>query len=135
MPDNMTPVQRSRAMKNVKLENGPLEALIKRELRKSGLSFRQNYKGLPGSPDILLSKQRVAVFIDGDFWHGWRLPTWEHKLTKFWKVKLRTNRQRDQRNFRRLRAADWKVIRIWEHQILADAHSCIRRITRAARCT
>lgn len=135
MPDHMTPAQRSHAMKSVKLENGPLEAFVRRELRKSGLSFRQNYKGLPGSPDIVLPKQKVAVFIDGDFWHGWRLSEWEHKLTEFWKTKLRTNRKRDQRNFRRLRAADWKVIRIWEHQILSDPRSCVERIRHAIRCT
>src|SRR6266481_3681113 len=131
MPDRMTPEQRSRAMKSVKLKDGPLERLIQRELRKIGLRFQRNYKQLQGSPDIVFVKKKVAVFIDGDFWHGWRLPAWEHKLTAFWKSKLRANRRRDQRNFRRLRAADWTVIRLWEHQILSDSRACIDRIVRA----
>ena len=61
----------------------------------------------------------VAVFVDGDFWHGWRLPAWERKLSKFWRDKLRANRARDQRNFRRLRARGWKVIRVWQHELRA----------------
>lgn len=130
MPDHMTPVQRSHAMKCVKLKNGPLELLIRRELRKLGLRFSQNCKALPGSPDIVFMDRKVAVFIDGDFWHGWRLPSWEYKLSGFWSEKLRGNRRRDQRNFRRLRAADWTVIRLWEHQIRSDIGSCIDRILR-----
>jgi DNA mismatch endonuclease (patch repair protein) len=131
MPDHMTPAQRSRAMKNVKLKGGPLERLIQRELRKRGLRFVRNYRSLAGTPDIVFQRNKLAVFIDGDFWHGWRLPAWEHKLSEFWKSKLRTNRKRDQRNFRRLRCAGWKVIRLWEHDILSDCGGCIRRIIRA----
>ena len=130
MPDHMTPAQRSYAMKCVRLKDGPLELLIQRELRKRGLRFSRNCKRLPGSPDIVFQKKRVAIFIDGDFWHGWRLPLWEHKLTAFWKTKLRTNRKRDQRNFRRLRAAGWRVIRLWEHEIRFDIGRCIDRILR-----
>src|SRR5271170_2763681 len=110
MADHMTREQRSRAMKSVKLKDGPLERLIQRELRKTGLRFQRNCKRLMGSPDIVFVKHKVAIFIDGDFWHGWRLPVWEHKLSAFWRSKLHANRRRDQRNFRRLRAADWTVI-------------------------
>jgi DNA mismatch endonuclease, patch repair protein len=131
MPDHMTPEQRSRAMKSVKLKDGPLEVTVQQELRKAGVRFSKNYKGLPGSPDIVFLKQKVAVFIDGDFWHGWRLPAWEHKLSEFWRMKLHANRKRDQRNFRRLRAADWTVIRLWEHEILSDSRRCIERVVLA----
>jgi len=131
MADHMTPDQRSRAMKSVKLKDGPLERLIQRELRKIGLRFQRNYKRLKGSPDIVFLKKKVAVFIDGDFWHGWRLPACEHKLSEFWRSKLRANRRRDQRNFRRLRAADWTVIRLWEHEIRSDSGKCVDRILRA----
>lgn len=131
MPDHMTPEQRSRAMKAVKLKNGPLERLIQRELGRIGLRFQRNYKGLAGSPDIVFAKKKVVVFIDGDFWHGWRLPTWESKLSAFWKSKLRANRRRDQRNFRRLRAHGWEVIRLWEHEIRSDSNRCVDRILRA----
>ncbi|HJZ13797.1 MAG TPA: very short patch repair endonuclease [Acidobacteriota bacterium] len=117
MPDHMTPEQRSRAMKLVKLKNGSLEKLVQSELRAAGLRFRRHNRSLSGSPDIVFPKERVAIFVDGDFWHGWRLSTWEHKLSKFWRDKLRANRARDQRNFRRLRAGRWKVIRIWQHEL------------------
>lgn len=131
MTDHMTPAQRSRAMKSVKLKGGPLELLIQRELLKAGLRFKQNQKGLAGSPDIVFPAEKVAIFIDGDFWHGWRLPAWEHKLTEFWRLKLRANRKRDIRNFRRLRAARWKVVRIWGHEIQTDLNRCVGRILRA----
>jgi len=128
MPDHMTPEQRSRAMSRVKLRDGPLERKVQQELRRRGLHFRKHVKSLPGSPDIVFAREKVAIFIEGDFWHGWRLPTWEHKLSLFWKEKLRANRKRDQRNFRRLRARGWRVIRIWQHQLLHDKERCIRRV-------
>jgi DNA mismatch endonuclease (patch repair protein) len=131
MPDHMTPAQRSRAMKSVKLKDGPLERLIQRELRRIGLRFQRNCKSLKGSPDIVFPRQKVAIFIDGDFWHGWRLPAWEHKLSAFWRSKLRTNRRRDQRNFRLLRAANWTVIRLWEHEIRRGLDKCVGRILEA----
>jgi DNA mismatch endonuclease (patch repair protein) len=118
-------------MKSVKLKGGSLELLVQRELRKLGLRFQQNYRELIGTPDIVFRKKKVAIFIDGDFWHGWRLPAWDHKLSEFWRSKLRANRKRDQRNFRRLRAANWTVIRLWEHEIRSDIGRCIDRISRA----
>ena len=117
MPDHMTPEQRSRAMKSVKLRHGPLEKIVQRELHAMGLRYRCHTRNLPGRPDIILPKERVAIFVDGDFWHGWRLPMWEHKLSDFWCKKLYANRTRDQRNFRRLRHQGWTVVRIWEHHL------------------
>lgn len=128
MPDHMTPEQRSRAMSRVKLKDGPLETVIRSELHKRGYRFNKHVKELPGSPDIVFTKARVAVFIDGDFWHGYRLSKWEHKLSEFWRDKIVTNRKRDQRNFRKLRRMGWKVIRIWQHEIKLDTESCIDRI-------
>ena len=131
MPDHMTPEQRSCAMKHVKLKNGSLEKLVQNELRALGLRFRRHNRSLPGSPDISFPNERVVVFVDGDFWHGWRLPAWEHKLQPFWREKLRTNRERDQRNFCRIRSLGWRVIRIWQHQLLHDKEECLRRVLRA----
>jgi DNA mismatch endonuclease (patch repair protein) len=134
MPDHLTPAQRARAMKRVKLKDGSLEKLVQRELRAKGLRFRRHVRTLPGSPDIVFPKEKGAVFVDGDFWHGWRLPAWEHKLSQFWRDKLRANRARDQRNFRRLRAAGWKVIRIWQHELKgSDPGKSVRRVFRALR--
>lgn len=128
MPDHLTPSQRSHAMKSVKLKDGSLEVLVQRELRDRGLKFRRHLRALPGSPDIVFPKQKVAVFVDGDFWHGWRLPAWEHKLSPFWRDKLHANRARDRRNFRKLRTSGWKVIRLWQHDVLRDVAECGRRI-------
>lgn len=120
-------------MKRVKLKDGPLELLVRRELGKMGLRFQRNYKRLKGTPDIVFTQKKIAIFIDGDFWHGWRLPAWEHKLPEFWRSKLRANRKRDQRNFRRLRAADWTVIRLWEHEIKKDLHRAISKVERIVK--
>lgn len=128
MPDHMTPEQRSRAMSSVKLKNGPLEQAVCTGLRRRGLRFKKHVKRLPGTPDVAFMPQKVAVFVDGDFWHGYRLPEWEHKLKPFWLDKIRANRNRDSRNFRKLRYRGWKVIRVWQHQIEHDLDACIQRI-------
>ncbi len=135
MADHMTSEQRSRAMKRVALKNGPLEKAVQRELRAIGVHYRRHRRSLPGSPDIVIPKQRVAIFVDGDFWHGWRLPAWEHKLSAFWRHKLRANRARDQRNCRRLRASGWKVFRLWEHQVKDRTRlvRMLRKIYRACK--
>jgi DNA mismatch endonuclease (patch repair protein) len=133
MSDYMTPEQRSRAMSRVKLKDGPLEKFVQRKLRATGLKFRCHVHALPGSPDIVFSKEKVAVFVDGDFWHGWRLPAWEVKLSPFWKKKLCENRKRDQRNFRRLRASGWRVVRIWEHELAKNPNYCIERIRKSLK--
>lgn len=129
MPDNLTPQQRSRCMSHVKGKDTLLEQVVCARLHKIGYRFRKHVKQLPGKPDIVFYKARVAVFIDGDFWHGYRFPTWEHKLSDFWKVKINKNRGRDRRNFRRLHAMGWRVVRLWQHQILYDIDSCIEKIT------
>lgn len=130
MPDHLTPEQRSRAMKRVKLKNGSIERIVHYELKSHGLEFQRHVRSLPGSPDVVFTHEKVAVFVDGDFWHGWRLPAWEDKLPPFWREKLRTNRKRDQRNFRKLRSLGWQVIRIWQHQLSRDKEGCIQRILR-----
>jgi len=128
MPDHLTRERRSLAMRRVKLRDGSLEKLIHCELRARGLRFKRHVSTLPGRPDIVFPKQKVAVFVDGDFWHGWRLPTWEHKLSPFWRDKIRANRHRDGRNFRKLRSRGWTVIRLWQHEIIADIEACMARI-------
>ena len=129
MPDHMTPEQRSRAMKRVKLKNGSLERIVQQELTARSLKFRRHVRSLPGNPDIVFYGSKVAIFIDGDFWHGWRLPAWEHNLSSFWRDKLRTNRARDRRNFRKLRSRGWRVIRLWQHQIASNLEGSIARVT------
>jgi DNA mismatch endonuclease (patch repair protein) len=83
---------------------------------------------LPGRPDFVFRDRRVVVFVDGDFWHGWRFPVWRDKLSEAWEAKIEANRRRDARNFRRLRRQGWKVVRIWEHQLDADPQVCLQRV-------
>lgn len=130
MPDFLTPAQRSKLMSRVGQKDTDIEKVVRSELHKRGLRFRKNVRKLPGSPDIVFPKNKLAVFIDGDFWHGYRLPCWEHKLAAFWKKKINDNRKRDQRNFRKLKRMGWSVIRLWQHQIEKDLPNCINKITR-----
>jgi DNA mismatch endonuclease (patch repair protein) len=131
--DIMSPETRSKVMSRIKGTNTSPERIMVRGLRSLGLYFSQHAKDLPGRPDIVFRRLRLAVFIDGDFWHGWRYPLWKHKLSPRWQEKIESNRARDARNFRRLRARGWLVVRIWEHQIEQAAESCISRVASLAR--
>lgn len=126
--DIMTPEVRSLLMARIKGKNTNPELLLNKELRKLGFRFTCHAKDLPGRPDFVLRHLRVAIFVDGDFWHGWRFPLWQHKLSTKWREKITANRSRDQRNFRRLRRDGWLVIRIWEHQIERSAEQSATRV-------
>jgi len=90
--------------------------------------MERHAKDLPGCPDFVNRRRKLAVFIDGSFWHGWRFPLWKHKLSPKWQLKIDGNRKRDQRNFARLRRGGWRVLRIWEHQIEQDVDVCVAKI-------
>ena len=108
-------------------DTGPerqLEAMLRRTRRR----FETHARDLPGRPDFVFRKARVAVFVDGDFWHGWRFPAWRLKLSEKWEAKIDANRRRDRRNHARLRRDGWSVVRIWEHQLKRDPQSCLVRI-------
>ena len=129
--DIMSPAKRSALMSRICGKNtGPEKALVAK-LAALGLSFETHPSDLAGRPDILFRAERVAVFVDGDFWHGWRFPLWKHKLSQSWQDKIAANRARDNTNFRRLRRAGWRVVRIWEHQIEQALPACVQRILAA----
>ena len=113
-------------------DTGP-ETRVRLELHKRGFRFRKHLKALPGQPDVVFTKAKVAVFIDGDFWHGYRFPTWEHKVSDFWKTKISKNRERDAKNHRRLHDMGWKVIRLWQHDLERDFEQSIERVVSALR--
>lgn len=131
MSDTLSPQQRSYCMSRVKNKDTGIEIVLRSALHNKGYRFRKHVKNLPGRPDIVFPKACVAVFVDGDFWHGYRFPLWENKLPEFWKNKIKINRQRDQRNFRKLRKRGWVVIRLWQHEIEKDIAACISRIVAA----
>lgn len=131
--DNLSKKQRSYCMSRVKGKDTSLEKIVRSELHKRGLRFRKHVKNLPGKPDIVFVKAKAVVFLDGDFWHGYRFPQWEHSLPKFWRKKIGETRKRDQRNFAKLKRIGWKVIRIWEHSIEKDLDAVVKRICKVVR--
>ncbi|NPU84427.1 MAG: very short patch repair endonuclease [Syntrophaceae bacterium] len=128
MPDNLTPEQRSYCMSRIKGKDTGLEVRVRSALHRKGLRFRKHVKSLPGKPDIVFSRARIVVFVDGDFWHGYGFPEWESKVSDFWKIKITKNRERDNTNHGKLNKMGWKVIRIWQHELEKDFDECIDRI-------
>ena len=133
MPDNLTPAQRSYCMSRIMGKDTGLEIRVRSELHKRGLRFRKHLKELPGKPDVVFTKAKVAVFIDGDFWHGYRFLTWEHKVSEFWKTKISKTRERDMKNDHRLYEMGWTVVRLWQHDLERDYEASIQSIVRAVK--
>jgi DNA mismatch endonuclease (patch repair protein) len=126
--DIMSPETRSKVMSRIQGKNTSPERIIFAELRQHGLCFSKHVNDMPGRPDIIFREANLAVFIDGSFWHGWRFPLWQHKLSIKWRNKIAATRERDQRNFAKLRRMGWAIIRIWEHQIENNLQLCINKI-------
>jgi DNA mismatch endonuclease (patch repair protein) len=128
MADNLTPEQRRRTMQAVKGKNTSLELRIDAELRLLNLAYDRHVADLPGKPDFVFRRERLVIFVDGDFWHGWRYPSWSHKLGDYWRKKIERNRTRDRANARRLRRQGWHVLRIWEHEVRRNTDAAVQRI-------
>ena len=126
--DIMSPETRSSVMSRIRGKDTGPERTIAEELRGQGLRWEGHVRDLPGRPDFVFRRNRVAVFVDGDFWHGWRFPTWRKKLSPTWEEKIEATRVRDVRNHRKLRRMGWVVVRVWEHQVYRDPACCVARI-------
>lgn len=133
MADNLTPEQRRYCMSRIKGKDTRPEVRVRSELHGRGLRFRKHVKDLPGKPDVVFPRAKVAVFVDGDFWHGYRFSSWEHKVSDFWKKKISKNRERDSRNHQMLREMGWKVVRLWQHELEEDFEASIDRIVSTVR--
>jgi DNA mismatch endonuclease (patch repair protein) len=126
--------KRSQIMAQIKsksgLENKFCQALSQ-SFYKKGFRYRRNYKKLPGSPDVVFVGRKLAIFIDGDFWHGY---TWSHKNKKlprkYWLAKIKNNMRRDRQNKAALQKLGWTVLRFWEHQFLKNPEKVIRAIAK-----
>jgi DNA mismatch endonuclease (patch repair protein) len=129
--DIMSPEKRSALMARIKGKDTGIELKIAAVFDRLGLEWESHCRDLPGRPDFVFRKARVAIFVDGDFWHGWRFPQWRHKLSEKWEAKIAENRRRDSKNHRRLRRMGWKVVRFWEHQVDRDAEECVARVASA----
>ena len=131
--DIMSSETRSRVMSRIWGRDTKPELAIAAALCAEGLEFENHARDLAGRPDFVFRRERVAVFCDGDFWHGWRFPRWRLKLSEKWEAKIARNRERDVRNHRRLRRGGWQVVRLWEHQIEHAPERCLARIVAALR--
>jgi DNA mismatch endonuclease (patch repair protein) len=120
-------------MSRIRSRDTKPELTIRRLVHARGLRFRKHAKWLPGTPDLAFSRARVAVFVDGDFWHGWKFEEWRHGLAPYWLAKIERNMHRDEANFEALVSMGWTVIRLWEHEVEADAELCVDRVERAVR--
>jgi DNA mismatch endonuclease (patch repair protein) len=126
----MSPETRSRVMGRIRGRDTGPERVVAAGLTALGFRFESHARDLPGRPDFVMREIKLAIFVDGDFWHGHRFALWRDKLSPAWELKIAGNRKRDTRNFRLLRAQGWKVVRLWEHQLDRNAKACLRRVTK-----
>lgn len=114
------------------------ELMLRRALRGKGLRYRVNVASLPGRPDLVIPAARLAVFCDGDFWHGRNLRRRLQKLatghnSAYWVSKIRSNVARDHRIKRLLQDSGWKVLRVWESDVRANPDRAAETIFKSAR--
>ncbi|HYH85263.1 MAG TPA: very short patch repair endonuclease [Pyrinomonadaceae bacterium] len=133
--DNFQPSSEkaSRIASRIRSENSKAEIQLRSAIWRMGFRFRKNYQKLPGKPDVVFIKERVAVFCDGDFWHGRDWAVRKQKVQKgsnapYWISKIEANIERDKRRNKELRKLGWKVARIWETDILKDPQQAARKV-------
>lgn len=120
MADRFNRKTRSRIMAAIRGKNTAPELTVRSFLHRMGLRFRIHVPGLPGRPDLVFTKHRTVVFVHGCFWHQHprcRLARMPASNRRFWTKKFSGNRERDRRTARKLRAAGWKVLTIWQCQL------------------
>ena len=121
----------SKRMSHVKTKRNSAEIMIAKSLWHRGYRYRLNYKALPGSPDIALAKYRIAIFIDGEFWHG---KDFEQRKTKlknnkdYWIEKIQENIDRDLKNDKLLRQMDWYPIHFWSNDVIKYCNHCVEEV-------
>ena len=121
----------SKRMANVSLKGGKSETMLAKSLWNKGIRYRKNYKKLPGSPDIAITRYKVAVFVDGEFWHG---ENWDVRKTKlinnreYWIEKIEENIARDKRNDNLLKDMGWIPVHFWEKEVKKNTDGCVNKI-------
>lgn len=129
--DKLTKEQRHKNMSNIRSENTSIEIKLRKALWHKGYRYRKNYKALPGKPDIVLTKYKIAIFCDGEFFHGkdWEVlkPRLEHSNnSEFWIKKISRNIERDNEVDKKLLFLGWTVIRFWGKDILKNVDECVK---------
>lgn len=133
MADVLTPEQRRKNMQRIRSEDTKIEVLLRKALWQKGYRYRKNYKALPGKPDIALTKHKIAIFCDSEFFHGKDWEVLMPRLAKgdnseFWISKISRNRERDDEINKKLLFMGWTVIRFWGSDITNNTDECIRVI-------
>jgi DNA mismatch endonuclease (patch repair protein) len=135
MSDVLTPQQRSYCMSRIKGRDTGPEVRLRKELWRRGLRYRLKSR-LLGRPDIVVPRAKVAVFVDGCFWHGCPVHGVAPKNNAaFWAAKIGRNKARDESVSRKLAAAGWMVLRFWEHEILTSPEGVTEAIIEASCAT
>ncbi len=129
--DKLTPEQRHRNMKNIKSKDTKIELKLRKALWERGIRYRKNYKVLPGTPDIAITKYKIAVFCDSEFFHGKDWESLKLRLEKsnnseFWINKISRNRERDDEVNKQLLFCGWTVIRFWGKDISKHIDECVK---------
>lgn len=132
--DNHTPEQRKKNMQAIKSKDTEIEIILRKELWSRGYRYRKNYKKLIGKPDIALTKFKIVIFCDSEFWHGKNYKESTDRIgtnPEYWKQKIKRNMERDQEVNEKLIAEGWTVLRFWEKEIRKEFDSCISKIEEA----
>lgn len=125
-----TPKTRKR-MSKVRLKGGKAETLLAKALWHRGYRYRKNFKQLPGSPDIAILRHHIAIFVDGEFWHGkdWDIRKSRLKRNReYWIEKIEENIARDHRNDQLLLQSGWVPIHFWEKEVIKYMPECVSEI-------
>lgn len=133
MADQLTREKRSALMRRVRTHGTAPELALRKALWARGVrGWRLNRARLPGKPDLAWIGRRVAVFVDGAFWHGHPDYYWGQS-GEFWDAKIARNRARDERVNEELAALGWIVVRLWDFEVERDPDACARRVAEAVR--
>jgi DNA mismatch endonuclease (patch repair protein) len=129
MVDVFSKKKRSEIMSKIRSKNTGIEKEIFLELKKRKIHFQKHYKKVVGNPDIALPQKRKAIFIDGDFWHGYKFKQQKKRLPlKYWANKIEENINRDRRNRTKLKRNGWKVLRVWGHEIKENKNGAVKKM-------
>lgn len=118
-------------MSNVHLKRGKTENKLALALWHQGIRYRRNYKELPGSPDIAITKYKIAIFIDGEFWHGQDWDNRKKRLKRnrdYWIKKIEENMARDKRDDALLQEVGWLPLHFWDKTVLKNLDYCVELI-------
>jgi len=129
--DTLTPEQRRKNMSSIKSSDTSIEILFRKALWREGIRYRKNVKKLPGCPDIAITKHKIALFCDGEFWHGknWADKKQTIKTNRdFWIAKIERTIARDNINDRKLENMGWVVLRFWGNDIKKRLEDCVNEV-------